>query len=219
MYLSLRKLITSMVYLPSAMAHLSRALQDLQKDSSAIRVLDLGYGDGSHWQTCDEGTLAGIEVTAFDVVEVTNSGPSNLFLKGIAPSGLAELDTDSYDVVIAWDLIEHLPKHEGYWLLYEMERIASKLAAIYTPNGFLWQPAAQDNPWQMHLSGWSPGELRNFGWGNVYGTIGAKSLFGPYASPRYLGGSRMFYLLSLPLNQIGRLLPELAFSFVALKKI
>jgi len=59
------------------------------------------------------------------------------FIQGNVTSDLAAIESKSFDIVIAMDLIEHLPKSDGYKLLYEMERIARKACMIMTPNGFV----------------------------------------------------------------------------------
>ena len=61
---------------------------------------------------------------------------------------------NSFDCVLALDVIEHFKKEEGLKILIEMERIAAKKVIIYTPNGFLKQKALDANDGQVHLSGW-----------------------------------------------------------------
>ncbi len=69
----------------------------------------------------------------------------------------------SFDVVMAFDVIEHLEKSEGEDLLLVMESIAKKLVVIYTPlawdtneknvnNPALW---SYGNPHNLHKSLWN----------------------------------------------------------------
>lgn len=79
---------------------------------------------------------------------------------------------DSFDCVIALDVIEHLTKEEGYKLLDMMEKIARKKVIIYTPNGFIPQGADDGNLWQIHKSGWSTEDMKKRG----YKVIGENGL-------------------------------------------
>lgn len=92
----------------------------------------------------------------------------------------------SFDCVLAADLIEHLDKEEGLKLLRMMEKIAKKRVVISTPNGFIPQGDDGRNPWQIpgnqwqiHRSGWTPGEMRAMGY-KVIGINGLKSLRGEF---------------------------------------
>ena len=70
---------------------------------------------------------------------------------------------DSFDCVLASDLIEHLTKKDGLNLLEMMEKIAKKKVIIFTPNGFLSQGEVNNNPWQIHKSGWDVKEMEKKG--------------------------------------------------------
>ena len=63
-------------------------------------------------------------------------------------------------------------------MVLDMERLASKLVVIFTPNGFLPQKS-KDGDLQQHLSGWTAQEMREHGY-NVIGMFGRKSLRGEY---------------------------------------
>lgn len=64
----------------------------------------------------------------------------------------------SFDVVIAFDIIEHLEKEEGLKLLEDCERIARKAVVIETPSGYVPQNidilGHGGHHWQTHRSGW-----------------------------------------------------------------
>jgi len=69
---------------------------------------------------------------------------------------------NSFDCVLASDVIEHFSKEEGYKLIEMMEKIARRKVIIYTPNGFLKQGEYDNNPWQVHKSGWNVKEMKKF---------------------------------------------------------
>jgi SAM-dependent methyltransferase len=87
----------------------------------------------------------------------------------------------SFDAVVALDLIEHIPKKDGFKLLKLMEEIARKKVIVLTPNGFYSQDPYEDNPYQIHKSGWEYEDFVKNGYA-CYGMRGIKSLRGEYAT-------------------------------------
>jgi hypothetical protein len=164
-------------------------------DNKTIRVLDIGSSDGQVWRNvARESWLQRhkitLIVTLFDAsVESRNLtlDGERLVLKsklGLAPSDLSQFKDTEFDLVSALHVIEHLSKENGYLLLYEINRLA-ETSIIGTPNGFLWQPPFQDNPFQAHISGWTANELKSMGWKKQFGEGGMKFLIGPGAVPKW----------------------------------
>ena len=123
----------------------------------------------------------------------------------------------SFDCVVASNLIEHLTKEDGMKLIVMMEQIAKKRVIIYTPNGFLPQGEYDDNPWQLHKSGWTAKEMRNMGFA-VTGIHGWKPLRGKHASIRFW--PRPFWRVVSDLTQpIVRKMPEKAFQILCVKNL
>jgi len=191
-----------------------------------VRILDIGHGSGHHWAALNQKPLKThleIVITALDAIvpqliaESVSKPPLEGYIQGEAPMALTQIPSQSFDLVIAFDLIEHLSKENGYLLLYEMERISKYSAVIFTPNGHVWQPPTLENPMQAHISGWSPAELRAFGWNRIRGATGLKFMFGPYAEPV---GNLDYWnrITSVSLSRIAWLFPKLAFSFVAIRR-
>src|SRR3989344_1898918 len=90
----------------------------------------------------------------------------------------------SFDCVIVLDVIEHLKKKEGFKLLRQMEKLARKRIIIFTPTGFLPQGEYDENPWQVHKSGWEVEEMQRLGY-RVIGINGWKPLRGEYAEIKF----------------------------------
>lgn len=195
--------------------------------SSPIRILDIGAGPATLWlkpEILAQSRNVEIEVTLFDANEST---PKDLDVEGLAfqkivglaPADLTRIPTNSFDVVIAYDLIEHLPKHEGYELLYEINRICKSTSIIFTPNGHVWQPPASNNPFNKHISGWTAKELKRMGWKITRGHTGFKVQFGPYG---ILRNGLLPKWLARELAGIASfatyLFPSLAFSFTAVSR-
>jgi hypothetical protein len=187
-----------------------------------IRVLDLGAGNAKYWWKVENelpSEVANrIHLTLLDAVGLPQISIGEFQvnrIEGVLPEVLKSLAENSYDLVVAIDLIEHLDKSQGYHLLYEIDRISDLASLIFTPNGFVWQPPSANNKFNAHVSGWTPRELRNLGWKKIYGQGGLKGLVGPYASPKFNGKTitKVIHISSLILAVV----PRLSFAFTAVK--
>jgi SAM-dependent methyltransferase len=171
-----------------SLRHFNLIAKELKRISSSmespVKVLDVGCGNGWYWTTGRLGNLVDSKVIELHILDAAVP-PKSLSLiskvhQGIAPETLARFSTNEFDFVTTFDLIEHFPKHLGYQLLYEIDRIASKGSSVFTPNGFVWQPGSENNPFNAHLSGWTSKELSRLGWDKQYSTSGLRLLHGPY---------------------------------------
>ena len=70
----------------------------------------------------------------------------------------------SFDVIIALQLIEHMPKEEALITIKEIERVAKKKVIITTPRGIYSQEAYDGNPYQEHKSSWDIDEMESLGY-------------------------------------------------------
>lgn len=123
--------------------------------------------------------------------------------------------SNSFDCVLASDLIEHLTKKQGVKLITMMEKIARKKVIIFTPNGFLPQGEYDNNPWQVHRSGWTAKEMEKRGY-KVIGINGWKPLRGEYANLKFW--PRYFWLVISDITQIFvRNKPNKAFQILCIK--
>lgn len=85
-------------------------------------------------------------------------------------TALARFGHHEFDLVIALDFIEHLPRSEGFAFLDEATRVGRQVC-IFTPLGPFPQHYEQNEPdqwgmdggrWQTHRSAWWPEDFR--GW-------------------------------------------------------
>lgn len=90
----------------------------------------------------------------------------------------------SFDAVIALDVIEHFPKSDGRQLIQIMEKIAKKKVIIFTPFGFTQQHPYEENPFQVHKSGWYIKDFQKRGY-KIYGMRGFRFIRGEYATIKY----------------------------------
>jgi ubiquinone/menaquinone biosynthesis C-methylase UbiE len=68
-----------------------------------------------------------------------------------------------FDAGTCIEVIEHLQKGDGLKLLKELERV-TRVVIISTPNKDISQKAYDDNPFQIHLSRWSPSDFTKRGY-------------------------------------------------------
>ena len=127
----------------------------------------------------------------------------------------SQFKPNSFDVVLASDVIEHLEKEDGNKLISKMEKIAKKKVIIFTPNGFLKQGEFDNNPWQVHKSGWNIAEMESKGY-KVIGINGWKPLRGEYGyptlKPKFIGA-----FISDISQVFVRNRPEKAFAILCIK--
>ena len=124
---------------------------------------------------------------------------------------------NSFDCVVALDVIEHLEKADGLRLLKQMEIIARKKVIIFTPNGFLEQKPFDGNEWQRHISGWEVDEMRQLGF-EIIGINGWKALRGERAKITIRPISfwkRISYLSGLFVTKN----PKFAFQILCIKNL
>lgn len=86
---------------------------------------------------------------------------------------------NSFDVVIASHVLEHMPKKDAWLLLKKMEKIAKKQVIIATPIGEMYHPAVDGNELQIHHCHFYPKDFRekgyktlNYGWSWLLGDHG-----------------------------------------------
>lgn len=70
----------------------------------------------------------------------------------------------SFEIVIASEILEHIPKQEGKSFLYELERVTRGLLIITTPLGFMFQDAINNNQYEKHMSAWQPEDFEKRGY-------------------------------------------------------
>jgi len=160
--------------------------QELEKELADCKsLIDIGCGSASPIKyTSFNGYSLGID--GFKP-SIKNSKKSKIHSK-YKLMNLLELGKNikpkTFDCAIALDVIEHFTKEDGETLLASMEKIATKKIIIFTTNGFRPQGAYDNNQFQVHLSGWTPKEMKLKGY-KVIGMHGLKSLRGNYAKIRF----------------------------------
>jgi SAM-dependent methyltransferase len=126
-------------------------------------------------------------------------------------------DEDEFDCVMSIDVIEHLPKEQGFEFIEKLEKVARHRIVIFTPNGFMPQNEHSGNPLQKHLSGWSVEEMQQRGY-EVIGINGWKPLLGEFSLPRFWPKS-LWILISRLTQAFTRNQPQHAFQILCVKTL
>lgn len=165
-------------HLPDPMIRLLR--RELEGMGS---VLDVGCGSDSPLQFVHGlGRRVGVDAFEPSIRASRERGLHDEYLQ--MDLGALDIPPKSFDAVVLLDLIEHFEKPEGLAFLRKLEAIAVRKVLVFTPNGFLPQPPYEDNPWQLHRSGWDAPEFRALGY-RVHGVLGWKPLRGQLNRPRF----------------------------------
>jgi hypothetical protein len=147
---------------------------------SCYSFVELGCGVKSPAVDCTRNVFAvGIDAHLPSLLANKKNGYFKDYV--LADLNHLPLKNDSFECVAAFDVIEHLTKHQAKMLIENMEKISKKKIIILTPNGF--NPKfhlEDDSPLQIHRSGWTMDELSNRGY-VVFGIDGARGLRGEQA--------------------------------------
>ena len=145
-------------------------VKDLLPDNLGhCKVLDIGSGRGFwgwYLRTLSNPPMwiTGIEINQHYIDKAKNLGLYDQILKGDLLDILPKLQSDSYDLVIAIHVIEHLSKEDGYTMLGEAERVARDMVIVSTPNGESGIGIEGEYDHDMHLSGWYPKDFKALGY-------------------------------------------------------
>ena len=137
-----------------------------------------------------------------------------------------DFEENSFDAVIMLEVIEHLKEKEGLEVLKKLEKWARKKVIISTPNGFFPQKVVDNNPMQVHLSGWDIPKIKSLGFNRFKGLAGLKYLRAEidhdtmgddlFISIKYK--PKFFWFIIATLSQILTYrLPNLAFGLICVK--
>lgn len=205
------------------------ALINMRKISSGsklpVDVLEIGPGERNLFNVRYVNSGFKVNLSLIDAVPnlISSYIPKSLnpkIYKGVVPKDLKQFRDKSFDLVVCSHVIEHLKKEDGYSLMYELDRITKYVSVISTPNGFSWQTPLDKNrkndPFNAHLSGWTPKELKQCGYLEQFGEVGPKLIFGPGAASKF-NQSRLVEVILGILYPFIQLLPNFCFAFTSIK--
>lgn len=188
---------------------------------NAKTVLDVGCGDGEFMLKVNPDKkydVVGIDLFKPNIKKTKKTG----VYKRVILSDLRKMKfkKESFDIVLASQVIEHINKKEGLKMISIIEKISKKRVIIYTPNGFVpFDPfeVVDNNPLQVHKSGWEVKEMRKYGY-RVYGQ-GNKIIYNANDGLLYKhrGLKNIWVLISFLLAPISYFMPEASSMIIAVK--
>jgi SAM-dependent methyltransferase len=181
-------------------------------------VLDVGCGSAPTLRQLQVPRCIGFEGYRPEFEKARSLNTQDELIFGDGRELPSHFKPGQFDACIAMDVIEHLPKEEGFKLIRDMELIAKKIVVIFTPNGFLPQRQSADSDLQAHFSGWESDEMKERGY-KVLGMLGPKSLRGEYHMIKYR--PKVFWGMISTLDQILRIhgQPEKAAAILCTKTL
>lgn len=72
-----------------------------------------------------------------------------------------------FDIVVAVELLEHLDKKDGIFMVSEMERVSRRAVIFSTPKLWFEQPDIDGNPYQRHRSHYSRADFPQYAYFEV----------------------------------------------------
>jgi len=178
-------------------------------------VLDLGCGYNSAIQYCKVPFSVGVELFEPYLQESQKKSIHSEYIKEDITK--IEFAPKSFDIVVCFEVLEHLTKDQGYKLCEKMEKWAKNKIVIKTPNNYIEQDGYDDNPLQEHKSGWDVEELQKLGF-EVYGISGWKKLRGYRGEIQYKP-VLLWKCISSLTQKITYRCPKSAFQLFAIKRI
>jgi SAM-dependent methyltransferase len=136
-------------------------------------VLDLGCGYGLfgymiRLEKDFKGTLIGLDAYSPYVKKLKMYAGAIYDSFVIADGRYLPFKNRAIDMVLASEIIEHMPKKDGFRLLEEAERVGRKLILITTPRGYIPQEVHNENDLEVHHSGWSERDFIDRGYRIIY---------------------------------------------------
>jgi SAM-dependent methyltransferase len=175
------------------------------------RVLDVGCSDGRGSEVLRRRGAHGVDIYRPALVSARDAGRR----LPVTQADVRELPycDDSFDAVVALDVVEHFDKPDALCVLLELERVSRSLVVVVTPSGFVPQPPTEDEPWQEHRCGFEAGEFERLGY-DVAGLGGPAALRGAYGSFRWGVVGKVATAVAIPAFKRR---PESAFALLAVK--
>lgn len=187
-----------------------------------LKVLDVGCGIGVAGEVFNKEKkhkFIGIDIFEPYLKKCRESGYYAKCLK----KNLTQYKTDKskYDLIILFQVIEHLKKNQSVELLKKLEKQCRGKIIISVPNGHCEQGEYDHNPYQAHHSQWDAQSFKKLGY-KVYGQ-GLKFMFmnESYGHPGKEASlwQNIMFLCALILSPFLYFSPAYAAQVIAVKEI
>lgn len=115
-------------YFDAALKYFSRQI------SGTPTALEIGFGNGKFLQYC---TNAGWSVTGTEINPLLVKIAQEIGFNALCSSDLSQLSANQYDLVAAFDVLEHIPQNQILFLLQQINRVLKPkgVCLLRFPNG------------------------------------------------------------------------------------
>jgi len=188
-------------------------------DRKELSLLDVGCGDGLMGSMLKKKTLfsVGVDIDAASLKKGYENNSHDGYI--LCDVRILPFQPKSFDTVLAMEVLEHQEKEDALKSIKDWEQIAKRQIIITTPVGECRVAAKEDNPFDEHMSFWSPQELKQLGYtvrghglAKLYGDNGwfvtAPKIFMP-----------LLYVLSILVGPVVYFLPGLSGRMVCIKRL
>lgn len=148
-----------------------RIFSDHYPHGQVYSVLDVGCGLSMKSQYMEATVRVGVDIHRpyLEQARKQSTIGDSFVLISADVNDFDQLFLDkSFDVVMCFDVIEHLKDYDGRTLIAECERIARKAVCIETPNGYIPQDTditgLGGDEYQTHRSAWYPADFKQRGY-------------------------------------------------------
>ncbi len=183
--MKIKKIIRKII--PSQQDSITKLLRTELKNCK--NVLDLGCGEKSPLRYIkaekEFKDLYSIGVDIFYPYILENIEKNKIHSKYLNQN-IFEIDfpEKTFDCTIMLDVIEHFEKDDFLKFLPKLEKISKKIIVL-TPNGFVPQEEHDNNPFQIHKSGWTTSDMEKLGF-KCKGMSGLKWIYESNIKPTIL---------------------------------
>ncbi len=147
-------------------------------DKSAESILDVGCGRGLPMRKIRSRMsvkyAVGVDIFKPYLTECRKKGLHNKYI--LSDVKKMSFKSNSFDVVIALQILEHLSKKDAWKVLTNLEKIARKQVIVAMPIGECFHSEKDHNIHQLHKSSFYPSELAKKGYKTI--KVGRKGLLG-----------------------------------------
>ena len=192
-------------------------------DTSSKSILDLGCGQGKPMalvkMRMKVQKSVGVDLFKPYIEQAKREKIHNEYV--IKDIRKVKYPNNSFDVVMASHVLEHMSERDAWKVLENMEKIAKKQVLIATPIGEHYHPAEDGNIWQLHQSAFTPDEFKKKGYSIK--KYGWKWLLGDRGMVHKINSDlvrKLLYALNIAVTPIYYLFQPLCdYVFVAFKDV